>query len=30
MLTLMIGFGLLMNAYIHRDVPIPQHGGGAA
>ena len=30
MLTLMIGFGLLMNAYIHRDVPLPQHGGGAA
>lgn len=30
MLTLMIGFGLLTNAYIHRDVPVPQHGGGSA
>ncbi|MBM3554746.1 MAG: rod shape-determining protein RodA [Alphaproteobacteria bacterium] len=26
MLTLMIGFGLLTNVYIHRDVPIPQFG----
>ena len=28
MLTLMIGMGLLICTYIHRDVTISRHGGG--
>jgi len=26
MLTLLFGFGLVLSAYIHRDVPISRHG----
>jgi rod shape determining protein RodA len=26
MLTLLFGFGLILSAYIHRDVPIGRHG----
>ena len=28
MLTLLFGFGLIMNVYIHRDVGIGRRGGG--
>ena len=28
MLTLLFGFGLILSAYIHRDVPIGRHGPG--
>ena len=27
MLTILMGFGLLMGVYVHRDVPIGRHGG---
>ncbi len=29
MLTIMFGFGLLMSAHIHRDVPVSRHGAVA-
>jgi rod shape determining protein RodA len=28
-LSLMIGFGLIMSVHVHRDVAIGRHGGGA-
>ena len=28
MLTLMVGFGLLASAHVHRDIPIPRRPGG--
>lgn len=28
MMTLLVGFGLLINAYVHRDVDIPRHMSG--
>lgn len=27
MVTILIGFGLLLSAYIHRDIQIPNRGG---
>jgi hypothetical protein len=27
MMTVLVGFGLLMNVYIHRDVWINRYGG---
>ena len=27
MLTILMGFGLLMGIYVHRDIPIGRHGG---
>jgi rod shape determining protein RodA len=28
MMTLMVGLGLLINVYVHRDVEIPRHMSG--
>jgi len=30
MLTLMVGFGLLASAHVHKDIPIPRRPGGRA
>lgn len=27
MVTILTGFGLLLSAYIHRDIQIPKRGG---
>jgi rod shape determining protein RodA len=28
MLTVMLGFGILMSVHVHRQVEIPRHSGG--